>query len=141
MKKIFYLILFASTFSFSQDWKTDFTEAKTLAKENDKKIILVFSGSDWCGPCIKMDKEIWKTNKFQEYSKSNYVMLKADFPRRKKNALTEEQLNHNKLLAEKYNRYGYFPFVVVLDKNANVIGETGYHKTTPEAFIKLINTY
>ena len=141
MKKAIYLLLLVSSFSFSQDWKTDVDEAKTIAKANNQKIVLVFSGSDWCAPCMKLEREIWNTQAFKDYAESNYVMLKADFPKRKKNALSKEQQNHNNALAEKYNKNGYFPFVVVLNSEGDVVGETGYKKTTPEAFIKLINTY
>ncbi|WP_036155543.1 thioredoxin family protein [Maribacter forsetii] len=125
----------------AQDWNTDFTTAKELAETNDLPIILVFQGSDWCAPCIKLDRAIWSTNEFKEYAKEHYVMLQADFPRRKKNALPEEQLNKNKVLAENYNRQGIFPFVVVMNANGEVYGETSYKKLTPKEYIEELNSF
>lgn len=126
---------------FSQNWLTDFDEAKQIAQHNNQKIVLVFSGSDWCGPCIKLEKQIWTSDEFIAYSKTNFVMLRADFPRRKKNALTTKQQEHNNSLAERYNKNGYFPLVVVLDEKGNVLGEIGYKKSTPKEFIKLLTAY
>jgi hypothetical protein len=68
-------------------------------------------------------------------------MLKADFPRKKANALVPEQVEKNNALAEKYNRFGYFPFVVVLDKDGKVLGETGYQHISVAAYIKLLDSF
>ncbi|MGO3708303.1 thioredoxin family protein [Mesonia hippocampi] len=125
----------------AQEWQTDINVAKEIASKESKPIILVFQGSDWCAPCIKLDREIWSTDTFKKYAKENYIMLKADFPRRKKNALSEVQTKANALLAEKYNKQGFFPFVVVLDSNGKVLGESSYKKTTPENYIKELNAF
>ncbi|MFC0605201.1 thioredoxin family protein [Winogradskyella pulchriflava] len=144
MKKII-VILFVMFVSVSttmaQEWQTDINVAKEIATKESKPIILVFQGSDWCAPCIKLDREIWSTEAFKKYAKDNYVMLKADFPRRKKNTLSEKQTKANALLAEKYNKQGFFPFVVVLDSNGKVLGESSYKKTTPENYIKELNAF
>lgn len=124
-----------------QDWLTDFEAAKSLAKNENKTIILVFQGSDWCAPCIKLDKEIWQTEAFQHHASKNFVMLKADFPKRKKNALSDAQQIHNNQLAEKFNKKGYFPYVVVLNAEGKVLGATGYKKTTPESYIELLESF
>ncbi len=63
-------------------------------------------------------------------------MLQADFPLKEKNALPMDQQKKNTLLAEKYNKNGYFPFVVILDKDGNILGETGYKKLSPVDYIK-----
>ncbi len=137
MKKyLFALLLLLSFHSYSQEWLTDFNHAKDIASKENKTIILVFQGSDWCAPCIKLDHEIWSTTIFKNYAKDHFVMLQADFPRKKKNALSKEQQAKNEKLFETYNKNGYFPFVVVLDHNGNVLGESGYEKTTPERYIK-----
>lgn len=119
---------------FSQEWQTDFESAKQMASEQDKIIILVFQGSDWCAPCIKLDREIWSTEEFQKLAKDKLVMLKADFPRRKSNKLSDEQAEHNNKLAETYNANGYFPYVVVLDATGKQLGSLGYEKSTPKAY-------
>ena len=127
--------------SFAQDWQMDFTSAQNLAKANDLPIILVFQGSDWCAPCIKLDRNVWATDEFKAYAKEHYVMLQADFPRRKSNALPEEQMNKNKVLAEKYNRSGVFPFVVVMNSKGKVLGETSYKKLSPKEYINELNAF
>ena len=135
----FFLVL--STICLGQDWKVNFDEAKTIASEKNIPIILVFQGSDWCAPCIKLDKEIWSTETFRKYAEEHYVMLQADFPRKKANKLSEEQTAHNGKLAEKYNQQGFFPHVVVLDKEGNVLGRAGYEKKSPEQYIQMLNSF
>lgn len=125
----------------AQDWHTDFSEAQEISANSNKPIILVFQGSDWCGPCIKLDREIWSTDEFKSYAKEHYVMLKADFPRKKSNKLSDEQTEANKILAEKYNKQGYFPFVVILNSKGEVLGETDYKKTTPKKYIEDIDAF
>tara|TARA_R100001369_G_scaffold92866_1_gene140665 strand:+ start:36636 stop:37073 length:438 start_codon:yes stop_codon:yes gene_type:complete len=144
MKRV--LITFLFTFIgfssiFAQEWQTDLSTAKEIAKKEKKPIVLVFQGSDWCGPCIKLDHEVWSTAEFKEYSKDHFVMLKADFPKRNKNALSKEQQDRNNALAEKYNKNGYFPFVVVLNAKGEVKGTTGYKKMAPAQFQKLLSSY
>ena len=135
------LTLVFSIQSFSQDWYLNFEEAKKTATNKDQKIVLVFQGSDWCAPCIKLEKEIWSTNEFQKLNDNHFVMLKADFPRRKNNQLPEDQQEQNKKLAELYNPSGYFPLVVVLDKNGKTLGKLGYEKSTPSQYFKKLSTF
>lgn len=138
---ILVLALLSLSTAFGQEWQTDFKKTKEIATYEDKPIILVFQGSDWCAPCIKLDRDVWSTEVFKDYASKNYVMLQADFPRRKKNALPEAQNISNAKLAETYNKNGIFPFVVVLDKDGKVLGETSYKKTTPQAYIKELNAF
>ncbi|SIR33176.1 thioredoxin family protein [Maribacter ulvicola] len=125
----------------AQEWHTDFTEASSIATSENKPLIIVFQGSDWCAPCIKLDRAVWSTNEFKEYAEKHYVMLQADFPRRKRNALPKEQLNKNKALAEKYNRQGIFPFVVVMNADGKVYGATSYKKRSPKEYIAELNAF
>ena len=144
MKRIIAIIVLLVTFVSTvnaQEWQTDFKLAKEIASKEKKPIILVFQGSDWCAPCIKLDHQIWSTAVFKKYAKEHYVMLQADFPKRKKNALSDLQTAANAKLAEVYNKSGIFPFVVVLNANGKVLGETGYKKITPENYIEELNTF
>lgn len=144
MKKYILLVLFIAAgmvSSFAQEWQTDLSSAKKVAKSKDFPIVLVFQGSDWCAPCIKLDREVWSTDEFKTYAKNHYVMLQADFPRRKNNALSLEQTDKNKALAEKYNRNGIFPFVVVMNSDGEVYGETSYKKLTPKEYINEMNSF
>lgn len=134
-------LFFSLTNLVAQEWLTDFTAAKKLAAVDNKPIILVFQGSDWCAPCIKLDRDIWQSEAFKKYAAQHYVMLLADFPRKKKNALSDAQTAANALLAEAYNPKGNFPLVVVLDAAGKVLGKTGYKKTSPEKYIASLNTF
>ncbi len=143
MQKSILIILLLSVFNFAgaQEWQTDLKKAKELAIEKNRNIILVFQGSDWCAPCIKLEQNIWSSEEFKNYAKDHFVMLLADFPRRKKNQLAAEQQKKNKELAEKYNPQGYFPYIVVLDKNGKVLGSTGYKKGGPQEYIDLLSSF
>ena len=122
-------------FANAQEWQTDFDQAKQKATVENKDIIIVFQGSDWCAPCMKLETEIWSNEEFKAYAADNYVMLLADFPKKKKNTLSSEQQEKNKKLAETYNKNGFFPLVVILDGEGNVLGQTGYKKMTPKEYI------
>ena len=140
--KYFLLIVFILSLNTArlsaQDWRTDWDIAKVEAEQANKKLILVFSGSDWCIPCIKLEKEIWESPSFTQYAEQYYVLFRADFPKRKKNKLSETIQKLNDRLASEYNSKGYFPLVVVLDAKGKVKGQLGYEKLTPEAYIALI---
>ena len=125
--------------AFSQDWK-NFEEAKTLAAKENKSIILVFSGSDWCAPCIKLDKSIWQSEDFKSEAKKEWVLVKADFPKKKGHELPSALQEQNKSLAEKYNKDGFFPLVVVLDKNGKALGKTGFKNVSPKEYIALLHS-
>lgn len=144
MKKILVLgvLLFAiGVIVIGQEWQYDLSVAKKLANEDDKHIIMVFQGSDWCAPCIKLDREVWSTDIFRNYAKEHFVMLRVDFPRKKGNTLSPEQLEKNKSLAEIYNTNGHIPLVVILDKDAKVLGQTAYKKLGPEDYITHLNSF
>ena len=126
----------------AQEWQSNFDEAVDIAQKEDKPIVLVFSGSDWCAPCIRLKKKIFESEEFKSYASSHYVLYNADFPRKKKNQLPQDKLGDNKILAEKYNSKGYFPLVVVLDKNQSVLGKTGFDaKASPQKYIATLNGF
>jgi len=135
------LFLLLSLQVTAQDWKTNFEEAKKEASNKNENIVLVFQGSDWCAPCIKLDREVWSTEEFQNLAKNHFVMVKADFPRKKANKLSESLTQQNAKLAEKYNNQGYFPLVVVLNSEGTVLGKMGYEKTTPTAYFKKLTEF
>ena len=135
------MLLLVVTIGYSQEWKTDFTVAKSEASSQNKNILLVFSGSDWCGPCIKLDRDIWQSAEFKEFAKNNLVLERADFPKKKQNQLAPELKKINEELAEKYNKDGMFPLVVVLDKNGKVLGKTAYKNVSPQEYIAMLKSF
>ncbi len=142
MKKlVLILATFALTLSLqAQNWENDLNTAKTKAASENRNILLVFSGSDWCIPCMKLEKEIWQSNEFKEDAARHFILLRADFPKRKANRLSEEQQKKNDLLAETYNKQGLFPLVAVLDKEGKVLGTTGYKNMPPNEYIGLLHS-
>lgn len=142
MKKTLFLLgLFFSTLSFGQQWETDFTIAQGKAQQQQKKLLLVFSGSDWCIPCIRLEKEVWRDKTFIGYAKENLILYRADFPKRKKNQLVKELKEANQQLAEVYNPNGYFPWVVVFDSYQQVKGTFVYTKTSVSSYIEQIKSF
>lgn len=119
-------------------WLTSFQQAQDLALEEQKPILLVFSGSDWCRPCIQLDREVFQDSAFLAFAASELVLLKADFPRSRKNRLAEEQKAHNERLAQRYNPKGEFPLVLLLDANGQELARTAYRSGGAAAFIQFI---
>lgn len=116
-------------------WETDFSAAQQKAKSEHKLILLNFSGSDWCGPCIRMHKEIFENDQFKQFADNKLVLINADFPRLKKNQLSKEQQGKNDKLAEQYNPKGIFPLTVLLDADGKVIASwDGYPNLSAEQF-------
>lgn len=102
-------------------WLNDFNEAKILASKNQQYILINFAGTDWCGPCITMRKEIFGDEAFASYAEKHLVLLRADFPRLKKNLPSKEQIAKNEELASRYNKDGKFPYTVLVDATGRVI--------------------
>jgi thioredoxin-related protein len=130
------LVLFLMIAMAPNEWLTNFDAAKEKAREDNKLILLNFSGSDWCAPCIKMKKEVFESETFFSKSDKQLVLVRADFPRSKKNQLSPDQTKHNEALAEKYNPDGKFPFTLLLDANGKVIREwDGYVFGSQDKFL------
>ena len=120
MKFVFLFLLTSMSLS-PAGWQTDFETAKKIAKEKDRLILLNFSGSDWCGPCIRLRKEIFDGKGFSQLADSTLVLVNADFPRNKKNQLPKELQHSNETLADQYNPQGKFPFTLLLTAEGKVI--------------------
>ncbi|MEI6586148.1 MAG: thioredoxin family protein [Sediminibacterium sp.] len=138
MKLFAIALLSLVTMSFT-NWETDFEKAKQTANKEHKYILLNFSGSDWCGPCIRMHKEILGSEAFQQFAAEKLVMMNADFPRQKKNQLSKILQKQNDQLADRYNSKGSFPFTAILDANGKILKSwDGFPKETPEVFLQEI---
>jgi thioredoxin-related protein len=124
------------------NWLGDFHQASTEAANSHKLILVNFSGSDWCIPCMRLRKEILESGDFEKYAAEHLILVRADFPRQKKNQLSKEQVKLNEALAEKYNPDGNFPFTLLIDANGKVLKTwDGYPDETPAKFVEQLNSY
>jgi thioredoxin-related protein len=129
------LIALFSSLLVSTGWETDFNKAQQSAQSEHKLILLNFSGSDWCGPCIRMHKEIFENNGFSDYANDHLVLVNADFPRLKKHELSKQQQAKNDKLAGVYDKEGIFPLTVLLTPDGKVLKEwKGFVPLTSEEF-------
>jgi thioredoxin-related protein len=113
-------------------WLTDFQQAQQLAKADHKLILLDFTGSDWCGWCIRLRREVFSKPEFQQYANKNLVLMEVDFPRQKQQ--TETVRLQNEKLARQYGIQG-FPTILVLNDAGQIVGALGYVQGGPNAFI------
>ena len=122
-------------------WLSDFEQAKSEAVQAHKFILINFSGSDWCAPCIRMEKEIFESGDFDNYASQKLVLVRADFPRLKKHQLSKEQTTKNELLADRYNPEGKFPYTVLTDEKGKVLKQwEGYPNETAKEFVQEVNS-
>ena len=115
-------------------WLTDLDAAKAAAKAANRPILAVFSGSDWCKPCIMYEQEVFSKPEFITYAKDKLVLAHFDFPRMKKNQLPAAQQKTNDAAAAQLNREGDFPLAVVISPEGKVLAKTGYIAGGPAAF-------
>lgn len=104
---------------------TNFEIAQSQSKINNKPILLIFSGSDWCSWCVKLDSEVFSQPEFKEWAAGNVITMIADFPARKE--LPPDTVLQNEQLKNQYNITG-FPTVLLLDSDGNLLGRTGYQR-------------
>ncbi|MHC4269867.1 MAG: thioredoxin family protein [Planctomycetota bacterium] len=126
----------------AKEWRTDFKNAAAAAKASGKYILLDFSGSDWCGWCKRLEKEVFSQDAFKEFAEENLVCVLIDFPQAKKQP--KELKQQNKDLARKYDIKGY-PTIIILSPDGKPVGKTGYLQGGPWEYArhlkKIIDEY
>ena len=134
--KIHSLLLFTALLVTPVKWLTNFNLAKTEAEKTNKLILVNFSGSDWCAPCIELRKTIFESDKFIDFATSHLVLVNADFPRQNKHKLPVEQKKLNEALADKYNPQGKFPFTLLLTSDGKILKQwEGLPDLTDKQFV------
>lgn len=126
------LIMSASFLHAEATWSDNLDSSLAKAKADKKLVLVDFTGSDWCGWCIKLDKEVFSTPEFAAYAASNLELVKIDFPRRSK--LDPKVAAQNEALAKKYDIEG-FPTILVFNSAGKEVGRLGYMEGGPSAFI------
>jgi thioredoxin-related protein len=136
MKKIMMMLMlagFALATRAEVNWSEDFPSASKAAAEQNKYMLLNFTGSDWCGWCIKLDNEVFSQDEFREYAEENFVLVKLDFPRKKQLSPGVVQQNHK--LQEQYGVRGY-PTILLLAPDGSLVQQTGYQPGGPAAYVE-----
>ncbi len=130
------LSLGASAALAAEGWGDNYEKAAAQAKAENKLLLLDFTGSDWCGWCIKLNKEVFSQSEFKEYADKNLVLMEVDFPQTKPQSGTVKAQNAR--LQAKYKIEGY-PTIVVLNPAGKKVGELGYQPGGPKAFIAALD--
>lgn len=129
---VFTVVLFFSLLACSTNenkesdnlnWNTNLEESITLAKKENKKVFVYFTGSDWCKWCFKLNDEVISKKEFEKYANENLILVKLDFPRNIEQSMEVKQYNSN--LMQRFQVRG-FPTILLFDGNGNKIGTTGY---------------
>ena len=117
-------------------WQTDYAQAMEQAKQEKKFVILDFTGSDWCAPCIKLRREVFGSPEFLAFAEKNLVCVELDFPRKK--SLPAELASQNEYLQQKF-KIREFPTVIVLNSDGKLLGSLGYQGDAPTAWLRSLN--
>jgi thioredoxin-related protein len=120
-----------------EGWSSDYAAAKKDALSSKKDLLLDFTGSDWCGWCIKLNEEVFSKEPFKTGVKDSFVLVEVDFPK-DKSKLSEETQKQNKELGEKYRVQGY-PSIVLCDAEGRPFASTGYQEGGPEKYVEHLN--
>jgi thioredoxin-related protein len=116
-------------------WLTNYDQGQQEAKANNKLVLLDFTGSDWCGWCKLLDREIFSKSQFKEYATKNLVLVELDFPRMK--SVPPATKAQNERLFAQYQIQG-LPTIIVLNGDGKVVAELGYMEGGPDAFIAVL---
>jgi len=117
------------------EWLTDMDEARRIAKKENKHILVNFAGSDWCGWCKRLDREVFNKSAFKEFSEENLVLLKVDFPRKTK--LPTDQAAANRALKRQYGVQG-FPTIFLMTAGERIVVKTGYRRGGADKYVDFL---
>lgn len=133
---LLFITLAASTMMQAQSWGSDVDRAIRDASRQGKKVLLYFTLSEGCENCTKLDTVVFDSPEFREAA-DDYVLVKMDFAQNAADKVSDLQADRNLLLVERYNKDGFFPYVVVLGKDGKTLGKTGIYKDqSPRDFIQ-----
>lgn len=124
-------------FAGGEGWLTNIDAAKKSASESKKDLLIDFTGSDWCGWCIKLNDEVFKHDAFKTGVKDSFVLVEIDFPR-EKGKLPEDVRKRNTELGDKYAVQGY-PTILLCDAEGKPYAATGYEEGGPEKYVSHLN--
>lgn len=119
-----------------EGWTQDFDAAKATAAKEKKDLLIDFTGSDWCGWCIKLNDEVFSKDAFKEAAPKDFVLVELDFPQKPENVSkqSDEMKARNKKLSEEYGIRG-FPTIILADAKGRPYAQTGYQPDGPEKYL------
>ena len=138
LRRLFCLLIvfsFVTTVAIGSEWQTEYDQGLATAKVARKCVLLDFTGSDWCGPCIQMKRAVFSKPAFLNYAKQNLVLVDIDYPRVK--TLSENIRKQNERLMHQYSidKSG-FPTVILLNPDGKILGQLeGYAGERPADII------
>lgn len=129
-------LLANSICGYTQEWKTNLKEAFKEATVSGKDVLLFFTVLENCDSCAKLEQNVMQSNLFKSYARENFVLVKQDF-----NSGNLDNIEENLLIVEKYNKDGFFPLVVIINKSAKILGQIGaYNNEMPEAYLSQLQS-
>ena len=127
------LLTVSFTYAGGEGWMHDFEAAKKKAAEENKNLLIDFTGSDWCPPCKDLNERVLSQDSFKTAAATNYILVELDFPN-DKSKLSKETIAQNQMLAEKYDIEG-FPTILLTDAQGRPFAQTGHRPGTPAEYL------
>lgn len=139
LKSIAFSVIAAVSVSLANagDFLTNFEAGKAQAKKEKKDLLVKFTGSDWCPPCIKLHDEVFSKSDFKKAAEKDFVVVVLDFPRKKE--LPEAEKKANEAVAKDYKVVG-FPTVLLMDADGKVFKRAGYQPGGVKPFLSMLKT-
>jgi thioredoxin-related protein len=131
------MALLGTSFAGGEGWTPDYETAKKQAAEQKKDLLIDFTGSDWCGWCIKLNDEVFKHDAFKTGVKDSFVLVEIDFPK-DKSKQSEETQKQNQELGKKYAVEGY-PTILLCDAGGRPYAAAGYQEGGPDKYVAHLN--
>jgi uncharacterized protein YyaL (SSP411 family) len=122
-------------------WTTSLPAALQQAQATGRPVLAVFSGSDWCKPCMMLKQEVFDQPEFVQFAQDKLVLARFDFPRNKKNKLPADQARLSEQAAAQLNKGGEFPLVLVLAPDGKILARSGYRVGGAAAYTAYLQPY
>ena len=135
-KFLFPLLCFLVFGSLQAQYSYQPDQAFSRAKNEQKTVLMIFSGSDWCLPCIRLEKTIFSDSTFLHFAEEKLIMLRVDFPQRRK--LSPDEKASNEKLAEEFNPQGIFPLLLLVNSQRSIVSLLRYEPYTGREFVQQI---
>lgn len=120
------------------DWQDNLESAMQQAKEQNKAVLVNFTGSDWCIWCQRLSNEVFSKDEFKDYADENLILVRLDFPKNIEQS-TETKM-YNSQLAQRYNVQG-FPTILLFNSQGQLVLQTGYQQGGPVNYVNHLKSY